>query len=74
MVPLDGAVPLSQMDHISIRIRQDLELNVSWILYKMFNVHRRIGKCHLGLFLSRLECRLELFRCPGGTHTFAPTS
>ena len=70
MITLDGTVSFSQMDHIAIFICQNLELNMSWIFYKVFNVHRRIGKCHLGLFLRRLKCRFKLFRCPCSTHAF----
>ena len=71
MIPLDGAVPLSQMDHISIRIRQDLELDVPRVLDKMLDIHGIVPERHLRFLLGRLKTGLEFLRRLGHPHSLA---
>ena len=49
MVPLDGAVPLSKMDDVAVAIRQNLELDMPWVLDKMLDIHGIVAK---GIWVS----------------------
>ena len=71
MVSLDRAVALSEVDHIAVLVREDLELDMARMLDKMLNIHRIIAECHLRLFLRRIEAVLELFRSLRHTHALA---
>ena len=55
VIPLDRTVALSEMDHMTLAVRQYLELYVPWLLYKVFNIHCIVAKRHLGLLLGRLK-------------------
>ena len=60
MVSLKRTVPVSKMYDMTIFIRQYLEFDMSWPLYKMFQVHRSISKCSYCFFLRCTECMLKL--------------
>ena len=47
--PLDGAVPVSQVDDVSKAVRQHLELNVPGPQHQLFQIHLVVAETGLGL-------------------------
>ena len=74
MISLNGTVSLPKMNHVSIAVCQNLKFNMAWMLYKMFNVHGAICKCHLSFFLCRLKTCLKFICILGDTHSFSPSA
>ena len=74
MISLDGAVTLSQMDHISKLICHDLKLDMSWMTHKMFHIHRGIAKSHLRFFLCSTETFFKICQSVSNSHSFAAAS
>ena len=71
VISLDGAVTLAQMDHMTITIRQNLELDMFRMLHKVLQIHSIIAKsCHRLL----LGCHKSIFQfilMISHTHAFA---
>ena len=71
VISLDGAVTLAQMDHMTITIRQNLELDMFRMLHKVLQIHGIIAKsCHRLL----LGCHKSIFQfilMISHTHAFA---
>ena len=63
MISLDGAVTLSQMDHISEAVCKDLKLNMSRIYHEMFNIHGTVAKSDLRLFSGGCIGFRKFLRC-----------
>src|SRR4029434_107754 len=65
MTPLDGALTLSQVHHVTVMIADDLELDVSRALQVFLDVNVAISECRFGLPLGRpqgvrkLACRAD---------------
>ena len=60
VAPLDGAVPLPQLDDIALPIGHDLELDVAGVDDELFQVHLVAAKAGDGLAACLLEQRDEL--------------
>ena len=71
MISLDGAVTLSQMDHISEAVCKDLKLNMSRIYHEMFNIHGAVAKSDLRLFSGGCIGFRKFLRCVCHTHAFS---
>src|SRR5699024_10171049 len=71
VISLDRAVTLSQMDHIAVLVRHDLELDMARVLNKMLNVHGIVTECHLSFLLRRLKTVLELLRSLSHAHSLS---
>ena len=74
MISLDGAVTLSQMDHISEAVCKDLKLNMSRIYHEMFNIHGTVAKSDLRLFSGGCIGFRKFLRCVCHTHAFSATA
>src|SRR5699024_7539475 len=74
MVPLNGTVSLSQMDHVAETVGHDLKFNMSGMADKMFDVHGPVAESHLSLFLRGLKTFSEVFRGVGHTHSLAASA
>ena len=68
---LNGTVPLSQMNHVAVLIRHNLELDVAGLLDVFLNIHGVVGKSLYGLHLGRVEVLREIRLAPGDTHALA---
>ena len=51
MAPLDRAVPLAEVNHVSVGVREDLHLDVTWILEVPLDVDGGIREVRLALAL-----------------------
>ena len=56
------------MNHIAVLIGQNLELNMSWTLYEVLNIHSLVAKRHLCFLLRRLKTVFKFFRRTCHTH------
>ena len=55
VAPLHAAVPLVEMDHVAVRVGQDLHLDVARIDHRLLEVDRRIPERRLGFPAGRLD-------------------
>jgi len=55
VTPLDAAVPLVEVDHVAVRIGQNLNFDVAWVDHGLLEVDRRIPKRRLGFPAGRLD-------------------
>ena len=60
MAPLNRALALAEVNDVSVRVREHLDLDVPRILEVLLDVHRRIGEVRLPLALRGLEGRGRL--------------
>src|SRR5947207_11028441 len=60
MPALDAALPLAQRDHASERVRQDLDLDVSWPLEVLLEVHLSGAERLEGFARGRFERAVQL--------------
>jgi hypothetical protein len=60
VAPLDRAVALPQVDHVTVGIGEDLDLDVAWVLEVALEVHRGVREELLALARCPLERVLEL--------------
>ena len=59
---------------MAMAVRQDLELNMAGMLYKVLDVHGIVAERHLRLFLGCLEAALKLLRRLRHAHAFPAAS
>ena len=69
MAPLNRALALAEVNDVSVRVREHLDLDVPRILEVLLDVHRRIGEVRLPLALRGLEGRRGI---PGLVHELEP--
>ena len=55
VAPLHTAVPLVEMDHVAVRVGQDLHLDVARVDHRLLEVDRRIPERRLGLSAGGLD-------------------
>uniref|UniRef100_A0A2D4EVF9 Uncharacterized protein n=1 Tax=Micrurus corallinus TaxID=54390 RepID=A0A2D4EVF9_MICCO len=73
LVPsLDGAVPLIQMQHISMLVTQNLNFDVSWLLHELLHKESPIAKSRKGLRECPGVVLFQLLIAPHNSH--APSS
>ncbi len=65
MAPLDRAIALAEVNHVSVRVGEYLNLDVAWILEIPLDVDRRVGEVRLAFATRRVE---RLRRLVGGAH------
>ena len=71
MAPLDGAVPLAEVDDVAVVVREHLDLDVTRVCDELLDVHRGIRE--VGLTLPAGGCEGTL--CLVGTgHDLQPLS
>ena len=71
---LDGAVALTEVDHVAVQIGEHLHLDVAGPLEVALQVDGVVGKVRLALALGRLERAVELVRPGRGLDPLAPAS
>ena len=74
MASLDGAVTLSQMDHIAVLVSHDLELHMPWLFNVFLNIHGVVGKSLHRLHLGRVKELGKVLRASGNPHTLAASA
>src|SRR5207248_4339273 len=55
VAPLDRAVALTEVDHVAVSVREDLDLDMPRILQVALDVHRRVGEVRLSLATRGVE-------------------
>ena len=70
--PLHRAVPLVQVHGVAVRVRQDLNLDVAWVLNVLFQEHPAVAKGLQRLVARPLVRRLELGLGPDDPEAPAP--
>ena len=68
---LDGAVTLSQMDHIAVLVGHDLELHMPWLFNVFLNIHGVVGKSLHRLHLGRVKELGKVLRASQIPHALA---
>ena len=71
---LDRALTLAERDHLAVRVREQLDLDVARSLDEALVVHGVVAECRLRLPLGRGGCLLELGRVADDPHAAAASA
>ena len=63
MPALNGALAFTEMDHVALRVAEDLNLDVSRSLDCLFQVERRVTKSSRSFGLRSLKCGTQIRLC-----------
>src|SRR5690348_14815681 len=70
MATLNRTLALAQMDHVAMRVREDLDLDVTRTLHRFFEIQRGVAKSSGSFRLRGFECRTEFVTAGDEAHSF----
>jgi len=71
VAPLQAAFALAEVDHMAVRVGEDLHLDMAWLGDESFEEKRVVAEGSPGLSARLDECRPEFGGRIDGVHTFA---
>src|SRR5262245_39578061 len=74
MPALKGAIALKQMDHVAVRVGNELNLDVAWLLHVLLNVDAAVLEGLLRLLLGSFQTGLQADIVSGDTHAASPAA